>query len=78
VGFDVTDQLLTIFFCIRQIQEKQLEYNDTVIQLFIDFKIVYDTARRQVFYNILIEFRVTKNIFRLTEICLNKNVLKCV
>jgi hypothetical protein len=35
MGFDVTDQLLIRFFCIRQILEKELEYNETVHQLFI-------------------------------------------
>jgi hypothetical protein len=32
VGFDVTDQI----FCIHQILEKKLKYNETVHQLFID------------------------------------------
>jgi hypothetical protein len=43
-----TDQI----FCIRQILEKEWEYNDTVHQLFIDFKKAYDTVRREVLYNI--------------------------
>jgi hypothetical protein len=29
-------------FCIRQILEKKLEYNEAVHQLFIDFKKAYD------------------------------------
>jgi hypothetical protein len=29
------------------------------VQLFIDFKKTYDSVRREVLYNILIEFRVT-------------------
>jgi len=32
-----------------------LEYNETVRQLFIDFKKAYDSVRREVLYNILIE-----------------------
>jgi hypothetical protein len=36
--------------------EKKLEYNETVQQLFVDFKKAYDSVRREVFYNILIEF----------------------
>jgi hypothetical protein len=39
---------------IRQILEKRWEYNETVHQLFIDFKKVYDSVRREVLYNILI------------------------
>jgi hypothetical protein len=38
-----TDQI----FCIRQILEKTWEYNETVHQLFIDFKKAYDSARRE-------------------------------
>jgi hypothetical protein len=47
-----TDQI----FCIRQILEKKWEYNETVHQLFIDFKKAYDSVRREVLYSILIEF----------------------
>jgi hypothetical protein len=43
-------------FCIHQIVEKKkLEYNETVHQLFIDFKKAYDSVRREVLYSILIE-----------------------
>jgi hypothetical protein len=54
VGFDVstTDQIL----CIRQILEKKWEYNETVHQLFTEFKEAYDSVRREVLYNILIGF----------------------
>jgi hypothetical protein len=45
-----TDQI----FCISQILEKQWEYNETVHQLFVDFKKAYDSVRREVLYNILI------------------------
>ena len=47
-------------FCIRQILEKKWEYNEAVHQLFIDFKKAYDSVRREVLYNILIEFGVPK------------------
>jgi hypothetical protein len=40
-----TDQI----FCIRQILEKKWEYNETVHQLFIDFKKTYGSVRREVF-----------------------------
>jgi hypothetical protein len=33
VGFDVTNQI----FCIHQILEKKLEYNETVYLMFTDF-----------------------------------------
>jgi hypothetical protein len=41
-------------FCIRQMLEKKWEYNQTVHQLFVDFKKAYDSDRREVLYNILI------------------------
>jgi hypothetical protein len=47
-----TDQI----FCIRQILEKKWEYNETVHQLFLDFKKDYDSVRWEILYNILIEF----------------------
>ena len=34
-------------FCIRQILEKKLEYNEAVHQLFIDFNKAYDSGRRE-------------------------------
>jgi hypothetical protein len=38
VGFDVNRSTTDQIFCIRQILEKKWEYNETVHQLFIDFK----------------------------------------
>jgi hypothetical protein len=71
VGYDfkrtTTDQIL----CIRQILEKKWEYNQTVHQLFIDFKKVNDSVRREVLYNILIEFEVPMKLVRLIKMCLN-------
>jgi hypothetical protein len=43
-------------FCIRQILEKKCEYNEGVHQLFIDFRKVHGSVRREVLYDILIEF----------------------
>jgi hypothetical protein len=47
-----TDQI----FCIRQILEKKWEYDETVHKLFVDFKKAYDSVRREVLYNTLMEF----------------------
>ena len=38
-------------------------------QLFIDFKKAYDSVRREVLYNILIEFGVPKKLVRLVKMC---------
>jgi len=43
-----------------------------VNQLFIDFKKAYDSVRREVLYNILIEFGVPKKLVRLIKMCLNE------
>jgi sorting nexin-29 len=67
-----TDQI----FCIRQILEKKWEYNETVYQLFIDFKKAYDSVRREVLYNILIEFGVPMKLVRLNKMCLNETYNK--
>ena len=36
-------------------QQVKWEYNEAVHQLFIDFKKAYESVRREVLYNILIE-----------------------
>jgi hypothetical protein len=63
-----TDQI----FCIRQILENKWEYSETVHQLLIDFKKAYDSVRREVLCNILIEFGVSKKLVRLIKMCLNE------
>jgi hypothetical protein len=59
-----------VCFCIRQILEKKWEYNETVHQLFIDLKKAYDSVRREVLYNIIIEFGVPMKLIRLVKMCL--------
>jgi hypothetical protein len=72
MGFDVTDHLPIISFCIRQIVERKWEYNETVHQLFIDFKKACGSVRKEALYNILIKLR----LFRLFKKCSNKNYIK--
>ena len=64
----ITDHL----FCIRQILEKKWEYNEAVHQLLIDFKKAYDSVRREVLYNILMEFGIPKKLIRLIKTCLTE------
>jgi hypothetical protein len=60
-------------FCIRQILEKKWEYNEAVHQLFIDFKKAYNSVRREVLYNILIQFGIPRKLVRLIKImCLSE------
>jgi hypothetical protein len=55
-----TDQI----FYICQILEKKWEYSGTVHQLFMDFKKVYDSVKREVLYSILIEFGIPRKLVR--------------
>jgi hypothetical protein len=66
-------------FHIQQILKKKWEYNMMVHQLFIDFKKAYDAVKREVLYNILLEFGIPKKLVRLIKMCLNETYSKvCV
>jgi hypothetical protein len=50
-----------------------------VHQLFIDFKKAYDSIKREVLYNILLERGIPKKLVRLIKMCLNETYSKvCV
>ena len=68
-GFRLNRSTTDHIFCIRQILEKNWEYNEAGHQLFIDFKKAYDSVRREVLYNILIECGVPKEMVRLVKMC---------
>ena len=57
---------------IRQILEKKWEYNESMQQLFTDFKRAYDSVRREVLHNILIEFCIPMKMVRLIKMCLTE------
>jgi hypothetical protein len=63
-------------FYIRQILEEKWDYNMTVHPLFIYFKKAYDSVKREVLYNILLEFCVPKELVRLIKMCLNETYSK--
>jgi hypothetical protein len=52
--------------------EKKWEYNGTVHQLFIDFKKAYGAFRREILYNILIEFGIPRKLVGLIKMCVNE------
>jgi hypothetical protein len=56
--------------------EKKWEFNETVHQLFVDYKKAYDSVRREVLYNILIEFGIPMKLVRLIKMCLNETCSK--
>jgi hypothetical protein len=63
-------------FYVRQILEKKWGYNGMVHQLFIDFKKAYDSIKREVLHNILLEFGIPKNLVRLIKMCSNETYSK--
>jgi len=56
-------------FCIRQILEKKWEYNEAMHQLCINFKKAYDSFRREVFYNILVDFGIPMKLVVNKGVC---------
>jgi hypothetical protein len=58
VGFDITTDQIS---CIREILGGIWAY-ETVHQLFVDFKKAYDSVRREVLYNSLIESGVSMKL----------------
>jgi hypothetical protein len=71
-GFWHNRSMIDQIFYIWQILEKKWEYNGTVHHLFIDFKKAYHLVRREVLYNILIEFGIPRNLVGLIKMCLNE------
>jgi hypothetical protein len=72
VGFNITDKLLIRFSAFVRYWRQNGEYNETVHQLFIDFKKAYDSVRRKVLYNIPIEFGVPMKLVGLIKMFLNE------
>jgi hypothetical protein len=68
-GFDITDQLLIRFSAFVGYWRKKWEYNETARQLSIDSKKAHDSVRREVLYNILLEFGVPMKLVRLIKMC---------
>ena len=69
MDFDAAGHLLV---CICQILEKTMEYNEAVHHLFIELKKAHDSVRREVLYNILIEFGIAMKLVRIIKMCLNE------
>jgi hypothetical protein len=76
VGVVLPDQLLIRFHPFVRHWTKKWEYSETVHQSFIDFKQAYDSIRKEVLYNILVEFGVPMKLIRLIKIYLNETYSK--
>jgi len=72
VEFDATVQLLNMYSALVKYLRKKWEYNEAVHQLFIDFKKAYDSVRREVLYNILVEFDIPMKLVTLIKVCLTE------
>jgi len=71
-GFRYNRSTIDHIFCIRQILEKKWDYNEEVHQLFIHFKKVYDSIRREVLYKILIDIGIPRKLVRLIKMSLTE------
>jgi len=63
-------------FCICQILEKKWEYKEAVHQFCIDFKKAYDSVRREILYNILIQSGIPTKLVRLLKMCLTETCIR--
>jgi purine nucleoside phosphorylase len=71
-GFRRNRSTTVHILCIRQILEKKWEYKTAVNPLFIDFKETYDSVRREILYNIIIEFGIPMTLVRLIKMGLTE------
>jgi len=67
VGFDAMGQLLIIYSAFVKYLRKKCKYIEAVQQLFIEFKEDYDSVRRDILYNTLIEFGIPIKLVRLIK-----------
>jgi hypothetical protein len=68
VNFDVTNPLLIRFSAFVRYWRR----NGNTMRLYLDFKNVYDSVRREVLYNIPTEFGIPMKLLRLIKLCLNE------
>ena len=72
VDSDATGQPLIIYSAFVKYFKRNGNTMKQCISSFIDFKKAYDSVRREVLYNILIEFGFPKKLVRLIEMCLTE------
>jgi hypothetical protein len=68
----IIDQQLIKFSISGRYWRKKWKYNGTVYQLFVDFKKASNSVRREVLYNILIQFGIPRKLVGLIQMCLNE------
>ena len=73
MDFSATEQLLITYSAFVKYLKKKWECNEAVHQLYIDFKKAYERVKREVLYNILIEFGIPMKVVRLIKVYLNES-----
>jgi hypothetical protein len=73
VGFNIAGKLLTIYYANVKCEKKKWEFNWTVHRELLHIKKAYDSVRREVLYNILIDFSIPLKLVWLTEMSVNGN-----
>lgn len=67
-----TDQMFTL----RLIMEKCYEYNQTIHQLYVDFRAAYDSVLREELFAIMSELKIPKKLISLTKLTLSNSRCK--
>jgi len=73
VDLDITGQLLIVFSaCVKYLRKSRNTVRQCISCICTDFKKAYDSVRREILYNILIEFGILVKLVRLIRMCLNE------
>jgi hypothetical protein len=72
VNLHATGQLLIMYSAFVKHMRKNGKTMNHCISYFIDFKKAYDSFRREVLCNVLIEFDIPMKLVRLIKVCLNE------
>jgi hypothetical protein len=75
-GFRCNGSTMDQIFYIRQILEKEIGVKLDSASLFIDFKKAYNSIKREVLYNNMLEFGISKKLVRIIKMCLNETFSK--
>ena len=75
-GFRQNRSTTDHIFTLRCILEKCHEYNIPIHQLYVDYKMAYDSIKRKFLYETLQEFGIPNKIIRLVHMTLNKSKSK--
>jgi hypothetical protein len=73
VDLDITGQLVIIHSaCVKYLRKSRNTVSQCISCICIDFKKAYGSVRREILYNILIEFDIPMKLLRLIIMCLNE------